>query len=186
MSLRSDYLWRFALGEQPPTGLPSDLASVRVGMALGLRAIDALVAVGADVGPVKYCLVHGQLLVPVEADTVHRWKAAHSQCVPAAPSWSSGAGGYRSCTGLWVTRPGPDRGHPGRRAARRAQRHPCPPAHGTWRALPLATGGALCVDPGPRAALAVMAAQPRSPPRPKALALAVVTTVYAGSVPRQW
>lgn len=109
MTLRSNYLWQVALGEQPPTGLPSHLASVRVGLALGLPAIDALVGDGTDVGPVKYCLAHLQLVVPVEAETVHRWGAAHSDCVPAAGYRSCGAGGYRGCTGLWVTRPGPDR-----------------------------------------------------------------------------
>lgn len=109
MTLRSDHLWQFALGEQPPTGLSSDLASVRVSMALGLHAIDALIGDGTDVGPVKYCLIHRQLVVPVEADTVHRWRAAHSECVPAARSRGCGAGGYHGCTGLWVTRPGPAR-----------------------------------------------------------------------------
>ncbi|WP_435057695.1 hypothetical protein [Streptomyces sp. bgisy060] len=109
MTLRSDYLWRFALGEQPPVGLPSGLAAVRVGMALGLHAVDALVGDGVDLGPVKYCLIHRELVVPVEAETVHRWGAAHSDCVPAAGSRGCGVGGYRGCTGLWVTRPGPDR-----------------------------------------------------------------------------
>ncbi|MER5984192.1 hypothetical protein [Streptomyces sp. NPDC001787] len=109
MTLRSDHLWHIALGEQPPMGLPSDLASVRVGLALGLPALDALVGEGTGVGPVKYCLAHRQLVVPVEAETVHRWRAAHSDCVPAAGSRSCGAGGYRGCMGLWVTRPGPVR-----------------------------------------------------------------------------
>ncbi|MCZ0984443.1 hypothetical protein O1L60_47665 [Streptomyces diastatochromogenes] len=75
-------------------------------MALGLPAIDALVADGAEVGPVKYCLTHHRLLVPVEAGAVHRWKAAHSDCVPAAGAWRCDTGGYLGCTGLWVT--GPD------------------------------------------------------------------------------
>ncbi|MDX3204758.1 hypothetical protein ABZZ79_22295 [Streptomyces sp. NPDC006458] len=79
---------------------------VRVGLALGLRAIDALVADGSDVGPVKYCLLHHRLLVPVEPDSVHRWRAAHSDCVPAPRSWGCDASGYRGCSGLWVTRPG--------------------------------------------------------------------------------
>ncbi|KOV48750.1 hypothetical protein [Streptomyces sp. H036] len=109
MTLRSDHLWHIALGEQPPAGLPSDLASVRMGMALGLPAIDSLVGDGTDVGPVRYCLDHRQLAVPVEADTVHRWRAAHSDCVPAARIRGCGAGGYRGCTGLWVTRPGSER-----------------------------------------------------------------------------
>ncbi|MFJ4003872.1 hypothetical protein ACIPWL_10490 [Streptomyces sp. NPDC090023] len=109
MTLRSDHLWHIALGEQPPAGLPSDLASVRIGMALGLPAIDSLVGDGTDVGPVRYCLDHRQLVVPVEADTVHRWRAAHSDCVPEAWIRGCGAGGYRGCTGLWVTRPGSER-----------------------------------------------------------------------------
>ncbi|MEU7072920.1 hypothetical protein AB0B30_27695 [Streptomyces narbonensis] len=109
MTLRSNYLWQIALGEQPPMGLPSDLAAVRVGLALGLPAIDALVGDGTDVGPVRYCLDHRQLVVPVEAETVHRWRAAHSDCFPAAGSRSCGAGGYRGCTGVWVARPGSER-----------------------------------------------------------------------------
>ncbi|KOV22546.1 hypothetical protein ADK90_10555 [Streptomyces sp. XY413] len=109
MTLRSDYPWHIALGEHPPAGLPSDLASVRMGMALGLPAIDSLVGDGTDVGPVRYCLAHRQLLVPVAAETVHRWRDAHSDCVPAARVRGCGAGGYRGCTGLWVTRPGPGR-----------------------------------------------------------------------------
>ncbi|MFG2683870.1 hypothetical protein [Streptomyces sp. NPDC048392] len=89
--------------------LPSDLASVRVGLALGLPTIDALVGDGSDVGPVRYCLDHRQLVVPVEAETVHRWRAPHSDCVPAALTWNCDAGGYRGCTGLWVTRPNTNR-----------------------------------------------------------------------------
>ncbi|MEU9599808.1 hypothetical protein AB0E06_23710 [Streptomyces sp. NPDC048109] len=108
MSLRSNYLWQITLDEQPPAGLPSDLASVRVGLALGLPTIDALVGDGTDVGPVRYCLNHRQLVVPVEAETVHRWRAPHSDCVPAARSRNCGAGGYRGCTGLWVTCPSAD------------------------------------------------------------------------------
>ncbi|MGZ2358474.1 hypothetical protein LRE75_17520 [Streptomyces sp. 372A] len=105
MSLRSDHPWRIDLDERPLATLPPHLGSVAVGMALGLPAIDALVASGADVGPVKYCLTHFRLLVPVEADAVHRWRAAHSACAPAARSWQCDMGGYLGCTGLWVTRP---------------------------------------------------------------------------------
>ncbi|MFF6979377.1 hypothetical protein ACFZAV_16890 [Streptomyces sp. NPDC008343] len=76
-----------------------------MGLALGLRAIDALVADGSVVGPVKYCLPHHRLLVPVEPDSVHRWRAAHSDCVTAPRSWGCDASGYRGCSGLWVTRP---------------------------------------------------------------------------------
>ncbi|MFD9771706.1 hypothetical protein ACFWXE_15510 [[Kitasatospora] papulosa] len=108
MTLRSDHVWQIAVGEQPPSVLPADLASVKVGMALGLPTIDALVADGTNVGPVKYCLTHHQLVVPVEADTIHRWGAAHSNCVSAARSRTCDAGGYRGCSGLWVTRPSAD------------------------------------------------------------------------------
>ncbi|MFE1782465.1 glycoside hydrolase family 15 protein [Streptomyces sp. NPDC059506] len=76
MTLRSDHLWHITVGEQPPSGLPADLASVQVGMALGLPAIDTLIADGTNVGPVKYCLTHHQLVLPLEADTIHRWRAA--------------------------------------------------------------------------------------------------------------
>ncbi len=109
MTLRSDHLWRIAVAEQPPSSLPADHASVQVGLALGLPAIDTLVADGTNVGPVKYCLTHHRLVVPVEADTVHRWRAAHSDCVPAARSRNCAAGGYRGCNGVWVTRPSTDR-----------------------------------------------------------------------------
>ncbi|MEU2354452.1 hypothetical protein ABZ599_16040 [Streptomyces misionensis] len=108
MALRSNHLWRIAVDEQPHSGLPTDFASVQVGMALGLPTVDALVADGTNVGPVKYCLTHHQLVVPVEADAVHRWRAAHSACVPAAQSRGCGAAGYSGCTSLWVTRPESD------------------------------------------------------------------------------
>ncbi|MDX2623779.1 hypothetical protein ABZ501_27315 [Streptomyces sp. NPDC019922] len=78
-------------------------------LALGLPAIDALVADGAEVGPLMYCLGHQRLLVPVEGGTFHRWGAAHSDCVPGARTGRCVSDGYggRSCTGLWVTRPEP-------------------------------------------------------------------------------
>nr|WP_024126760.1 hypothetical protein [Streptomyces sp. F2]AHE39486.1 Hypothetical protein pFRL4_253 [Streptomyces sp. F2] len=106
MTLGSDFPWNIALSERPPAVVPSDAGVVRVGLALGLRAIDALVADGSDVGPVKYCLLHHRLLVPVEPGSAHRWRAAHSDCVPAPRSWGCDASGYRGCSGLWVTRPG--------------------------------------------------------------------------------
>lgn len=109
MTLRSNHLWHVAIGEQPPSGLPAGLASVRVGMVLGLPAIDVLVADGTNVGPVKYCLPHHQLVARVEADTVHRWRASHSDCIPGAQSPNFGAGGHHGCTGLWVTCPGSER-----------------------------------------------------------------------------
>ncbi len=105
MTLRSDFSWNIDLGERPPAVVSPDLGAVRVGLALGLRAIDALVAEGSDVGPVKYCLLHHRLLVPVEAESVHQWGAAHSDCVPAPRFWGCGADGYYGCSGLWVTRP---------------------------------------------------------------------------------
>lgn len=67
MNLRSHHLWHVAIGEPPPGALPRAHDTVRVGMALGLPAIDALVADGTGVGPLKYCLGHQSLLVPVEA-----------------------------------------------------------------------------------------------------------------------
>lgn len=106
MTLHSDRLWRIAADEQPPFAPSADLASVKVGMALGLSAIDALGAGGTNVGPVKHRLPHHQLVGPVEADTILRWRAAHSDCFPAARSWNCSAGG---CTGLWVTHPGSER-----------------------------------------------------------------------------
>ncbi|MBM9624057.1 hypothetical protein [Streptomyces zhihengii] len=109
MTLRSNHLWRVAVAEQPPFDLSVGVSSVRVGVALGLPAIDALVAQGTPVGPLKYCMIHRQLVVPVEPETVHRWRAAHSDCVPAARSRSCGAGGYRGCTGLWVASAGSER-----------------------------------------------------------------------------
>lgn len=105
MNLWSRHLWHVAFSEQPPVALPRVHDTVRVGLALGLSAIDALVADGTCVGPLRYCLEHQKLLVPVEADTVHRWKAAHSDCVPGAKTWRCISDGYRSCSGLWVTRP---------------------------------------------------------------------------------
>lgn len=109
MNLQSQYLWQVAIGEVPPDALPRAHDTVRVGLALGLPAIDALVADGTGIGPLMYCLGHQRLLVPVEAGTFHRWGAAHSDCVPGvrtARCVSDGYGG-RGCTGLWVTRPEP-------------------------------------------------------------------------------
>ncbi|GAA0351696.1 hypothetical protein GCM10010269_20680 [Streptomyces humidus] len=109
MNLRSHHLWHVAIGEPPPGALPRAHDTVRVGMALGLPAIDALVADGTGVGPLKYCLGHQSLLVPVEAGTFHRWGAAHSDCVPGTRTgrWVCDGYGGRGCTGLWVTRPEP-------------------------------------------------------------------------------
>ncbi|WP_311772324.1 hypothetical protein [Streptomyces candidus] len=78
-----------------------------MGLGLGLPSIDALVADGTGVGPLMYCLGHQRLLVPVEAGTFHRWRAAHSDCVPSARTGRCVSDGYsgRSCMGLWVTRP---------------------------------------------------------------------------------
>jgi hypothetical protein len=103
--LGSRYPWHLALGEQPPAALPLAHDIVRVGLALGLHAIDGLVASGASVGPLRWCLAHHRLLVPVESGTAHRWQAPHSECVPG-PSRCV-CEGYGGCTGLWVTPPDP-------------------------------------------------------------------------------
>ncbi|MFD7556976.1 hypothetical protein ACFV9E_20870 [Streptomyces sp. NPDC059835] len=62
MTLRSDYLWQIALGEQPPTRLPSDLASVRVGLALGVASIDAQVLRIHTVGATAEVTLHEHLM----------------------------------------------------------------------------------------------------------------------------
>ncbi|MEU9663856.1 hypothetical protein [Streptomyces chartreusis] len=85
--------------------MPRAHGIVRVGLALGLPAIDALVADGRSVGLLRYCLTHQKLLIAVEPDTIHRWRAAHSDCVPGARTWRCISDGYRSCSGLWVTSP---------------------------------------------------------------------------------
>lgn len=107
--LSSRYPWYFALGEQPmpPTALLPAYDTVRVGLALGLHAIDGLVADGSSVGPLRCCLVHRQLLVPVESGTARRWRAPHSECAPG-PRPRCTCEGYRGCTGFWLTQPHPD------------------------------------------------------------------------------
>lgn len=105
--LSSPHLWHVAFGEQPPVALPRAHDTVRVGLGLGLSAIDALVAAGTSVGPLRYCPEHQKLLVPVEPDTAHRWRAAHSDCVPGTAVWRCVSDRYRTCMGLWVTRPLP-------------------------------------------------------------------------------
>ncbi|MFF6829181.1 hypothetical protein [Streptomyces longwoodensis] len=105
MTLRSHHPWHLAIGEQSPLPSASAHDTVRVGLALGLPAIDALVTDGTAVGPLRYCLAHHQLLVPVEPGTTHRWQAAHSDCVPGTRAWRCVSDGYRGCLGLWVTRP---------------------------------------------------------------------------------
>jgi hypothetical protein len=107
--LSSSYPWHLALGEQPrpPAALPQPHDTVRVGLALGLHAIDGLIADGASVGPLRYCLAHHRLLVPVESGTADRWQAPHSECA-LGPRLRCISEGYGGCTGLWVTRPHPD------------------------------------------------------------------------------
>lgn len=97
--------WIISFSAKPPDVVARDADVVRVELTLGLGALDALVADGSEVGPVKYCKLHHRLLVPVERDSAHRWMAAHSECVPADTYWTCGAGGYSGCPGLWLTCP---------------------------------------------------------------------------------
>jgi hypothetical protein len=104
--LSSSYTWHLALGEhpRPPAALPQVHDTVGVGLALGVHAIDGLIAEGASVGPLRYCLAHNRLLVPVESGTAHRWRAPHSECA-LGPRRRCPSQGYGGCTGLWVTQP---------------------------------------------------------------------------------
>ncbi|MEU6405299.1 hypothetical protein [Streptomyces sp. NPDC046985] len=101
-TLSSRHSWILAFGEAP-AALPSAHDTVRVSLALGLSAIDGLVTDEAGVGSVKCCLVHSQLLVPVESGTAIRWHAPHSVCVSGTPRCA--AEGYRRCLALWMTPP---------------------------------------------------------------------------------
>lgn len=106
--LSSRHPWHIGIGEQPPPILPSAYDTVRVRMALGLRAIDDLVDIGSAVGPLRYCLAHRQLDVPVESGTTNRWLAPHSVCTPG-PGAPCPPVGHRSqpCVRLWVAPPHP-------------------------------------------------------------------------------
>jgi hypothetical protein len=68
-------------GETPyPLVLPDVFDVVRVGLSLGLHAVDHLIETEQAVGPFLACRLHGALLMPVESGSVDRWSAPHSEC----------------------------------------------------------------------------------------------------------
>ncbi|TGB15529.1 hypothetical protein [Streptomyces sp. MZ04] len=77
--LPSSTRWDVHLSEWPhPEVLPPAFDVVRVGMAAGKPALDAL-PVG-EVGPVQCCMARRVLLIPVPSGTADRWYSAHSRC----------------------------------------------------------------------------------------------------------
>ncbi|MFF3697272.1 hypothetical protein [Streptomyces sp. NPDC002221] len=79
--LSTRHAWRLQFGETPPPfPLPRTIDFVRVGVGLGMAAIDAMVDYGDPVGPLLCCMTHRLLLVPVPSGTANVWQAAHSDC----------------------------------------------------------------------------------------------------------
>lgn len=109
--LDSRHLWHVHLSERLPTLLPPTYDTVRVGLVLGVQAIDELVDAGGDVGPLSFCLAHRHLLVPVESGTTDRWHATHSTCTGGKNMYCAEGSAHsyqQRCTRLWVSRPHPD------------------------------------------------------------------------------
>lgn len=76
------HLWDVRLREEPhPDVLPDAFDLVRVGMAAGKPALDALDA--REVGPVLCCMAHHVLLIAVPAGTVVGWRAPQTKCRPS-------------------------------------------------------------------------------------------------------
>lgn len=106
--LNTRHLWHLRFAEIPlPPVLPRDYDIVRVGMGLGLAAIDTLIDEGQPVGPLLCCIEHHKLLVPVRAGTAHWWGAPHSDCEdgPAQPCQTHGP--WSACRRMWAVPPGP-------------------------------------------------------------------------------
>ncbi|MFD6967880.1 hypothetical protein [Streptomyces sp. NPDC059949] len=79
--LSTRHPWRLQFGEAPtPFPLPRAIDCVRVGMGLGMAAVDEMIDFGHPVGPLLCCMTHRLLLVPVPSGTADVWRAAHSQC----------------------------------------------------------------------------------------------------------
>ncbi|KNE83397.1 hypothetical protein ADZ36_05760 [Streptomyces fradiae] len=107
--LRTRHAWQLSFGETPrPSTLPRTFDVVRVGMGLGLPAIDAVIDSNGQVGPVLGCGTHRSLLIPVEAGTAHLWGAPHSVCDAGAALWCGTDGEPSFCHNrVWMSRPEP-------------------------------------------------------------------------------
>ncbi|MFF4179849.1 hypothetical protein [Streptomyces sp. NPDC001750] len=68
-------------GEAPRSPvLPDVFDVVRVGLGLGLRAVDHLAETKRAAGPFLRCRLHSVLLIPVDFGSADRWRAPHSEC----------------------------------------------------------------------------------------------------------
>ncbi|MEV8033608.1 hypothetical protein [Streptomyces sp. NPDC086182] len=105
--LSTRHAWRLHLSEAPlPPMLPHETDVVRVGMGLGMAALDAMIDSGNRVGPLLCCITHRRLLVPVESGTAYRWKAAHSVCDTGPSLRCSRQGAQSACHHrFWVAPP---------------------------------------------------------------------------------
>ncbi|MFD3422423.1 hypothetical protein [Streptomyces decoyicus] len=97
MILATRLPWHVQFSETPrpraaaAIGVDVVVTALRVGMS----ALEALRFEGEPVGPALCCLAHGSMFIPVEAGTIHRWGAAHSQCLH--DSWTCAA----ACESGW-------------------------------------------------------------------------------------
>ncbi|CAM5502316.1 MULTISPECIES: hypothetical protein [Streptomyces] len=107
--LSTRHLWQLGFAEIPrPLALPRDYDVVRVGMGLGLTAIEMMIDQGHHVGPLLCCIQHHKLLVPVRAGTAHWWGAPHSDCGRGPAQRCETCGGLAACRSrLWMLPAGP-------------------------------------------------------------------------------
>ncbi|WP_405893459.1 hypothetical protein OG612_29500 [Streptomyces sp. NBC_01527] len=105
--LSTRHPWQLRFGETPlPPTLPPDIDIVRVGMGLGMAAIDAMIDSAHRVGPLLCCITHRMLLVPVASGTADLWGAAHSVCSTGSTLHCVMHGYQSICHNrLWVTPP---------------------------------------------------------------------------------
>ncbi len=107
--LSTRHPWRLQFGEAPtPFPLPRAIDFVRVGVGLGMAAVDEMIDHGSPVGPLLGCLTHRLLLVPVASGTAHVWQAAHSECESGPHLRCSNQDPKSSCHHrYWIAPPAP-------------------------------------------------------------------------------
>ncbi|MFF3730747.1 hypothetical protein ACFYXM_10620 [Streptomyces sp. NPDC002476] len=96
----SRHSW-LCLGETPENALPPSYDIVGMGLGLGLPTIDYLADTEAMVGPLKYCLTHLRLFVPVESGTADWWWPSQAECSSGTAAQCPSGG----CRTQWVASP---------------------------------------------------------------------------------
>lgn len=107
--LSTRHPWRLQFGEAPtPFPLPRAIDFVRVGVGLGMAAVDEMIDYGNPVGPLLCCMTHRLLLVPVPSGTAATWRAAHSECETGPSPRCSPAAPNSPChQRSWIAPPAP-------------------------------------------------------------------------------